>query len=46
MSSSAPTLMWRRPKPTRSGYDTWAPIATPAAAAPATVASIVRGSPA
>ena len=36
----------RRPKPTRSGYETWAPIATPLAAARTHVARSVDGSPA
>ena len=38
--------MKRRPKPARSGYDTWAPIVTPLAAAAAHVARSVDGSPA
>ena len=37
--------MNRRPKPSRSGYDTWAPIVTPCAAAAAHVARSVAGSP-
>ena len=38
--------MNRRPNPTRSGYDTWAPIATPWSAAAAHAARRVDGSPA
>src|SRR5262245_17224649 len=38
--------MKRRPNPARSGYDTWAPIVTPWAAAAAHVSRNVEGSPA
>jgi len=46
VSSSADISRWRGPKPTRSGYEGWAPTVTSCAAAARQVRSIVTGSPA
>jgi hypothetical protein len=46
VSSSAGTVISLRPKPAMSRQDTWAPMVTPAAIAPAHACRIVSGSPA